>query len=149
MTIDVETGETRVETFYRLAPAVLDDPAPDVLLEQLRELLNASVRSHLMADVPTGLFLSGGLDSSALTVFANHHAAPPKTFSIGFTASDRGDETQFAAAVARRAGNENIRIDLGPANLGDLAPSSRRSRNRWPTARSFRSGTSARAQPRT
>jgi asparagine synthase (glutamine-hydrolysing) len=93
-----------------------------VLLERLRELLNASVRRHLMADVPTGLFLSGGLDSSALTVFANRHVAPPKTFSIGFTASDRGDETQFAAAVARRAGNENVRIDLGPANLGDLAP---------------------------
>jgi asparagine synthase (glutamine-hydrolysing) len=75
-----------------------------------------------MADVPTGLFLSGGLDSSALTVFANHHAPPPKTFSIGFSASDRGDETRFAAIVAERAGNENIKIDLGPANLGDLGP---------------------------
>ena len=75
-----------------------------------------------MADVPTGLFLSGGLDSSALTVFANHHGAPPKTFSMGFSSSDQGDETSFAAAVARRAGNENVRIDLGPANLGDLDP---------------------------
>jgi asparagine synthase (glutamine-hydrolysing) len=41
---------------------------------------------------------------------------------MGFSASDRGDETRFAAAVARRAGNENVRIDLGPANLGDLDP---------------------------
>jgi asparagine synthase (glutamine-hydrolysing) len=120
--IDLTTGETRVDTFYRLAPQDLDDTRAETLLEQLRELLNASVRGHLMADVPTGLFLSGGLDSSALTVFANRHAAPPKTFSIGFSASDRGDETSFAAAVARRAGNENVRIDLGPANLGDLAP---------------------------
>jgi asparagine synthase (glutamine-hydrolysing) len=120
--IDLTTGETRVETFYRLTPAGLDDTRPDSLLEQLRELLNASVRRHLMADVPMGLFLSGGLDSSALTVFANHPAAPPKTFSIGFSVSDRGDETLFAAAVARRAGNENVRIDLGPANLGDLDP---------------------------
>lgn len=118
--IDVDTGEVRVQRFYRLAPAVLDDLRPESLLEQLRELLNASVRRHLMADVPTGLFLSGGLDSSALTLFANQHAAPPKTFSIGFSSSDRGDETQFAALVARRAGNENVRIDLGPANLGDL-----------------------------
>jgi asparagine synthase (glutamine-hydrolysing) len=86
------------------------------------EVLNASVRRHLMADVPTGVFLSGGLDSSALVVFANHHGPPPKTFSMGFSSSDEGDETQFAAAVARRAGNENIRIDLGPANLGDLDP---------------------------
>jgi asparagine synthase (glutamine-hydrolysing) len=75
-----------------------------------------------MADVPMGLFLSGGLDSSALAFFVNHHAAPPKSFSIGFSSSDRGDETRYAAEVARRAGSENVRIDLGPANLDDLAP---------------------------
>ena len=120
--IDVDTGEVRVEPFYRLTPAVVEDTREEALVERLRELLNASVRRHLMADVPTGLFLSGGLDSSALVVFANHHGAPPKTFSMGFSSSDQGDETQFAAAVARRAGNENVRIDLGPANLGDLDP---------------------------
>jgi asparagine synthase (glutamine-hydrolysing) len=120
--IDLTSGASELRTFYRLAPAVIDDRGADAMVEKLRELLNLSVRRHLMADVPTGLFLSGGLDSSALTVFANHHAAPPKTFSIGFSASDRGDETVFAAAVAARAGNENVRIDLGPANLGDLDP---------------------------
>src|SRR4051812_18774792 len=120
--IDLVTGEMRVETFYRLAPAQIEETGTDALLERLRGLLNASVRRHLMSDVPTGLFLSGGLDSSALTLFANQHAAPPKTFSIGFTSSDRGDETHYAAMVARRAGNENVRIDLGPANLDDLDP---------------------------
>jgi asparagine synthase (glutamine-hydrolysing) len=120
--IDLATGETRSETFYRLAPARVEEQDSEALVERLRELLNLSVRRHLMADVPTGLFLSGGLDSSALTVFSNHHAAPPKTFSIGFSASDRGDETAIAAAVARRAGNENVRIDLGPVNLEDLDP---------------------------
>ena len=120
--IDLDTGETRVEQFYRIAPAAMEDTSWDGLVERLRELLNASVRRHLMADVPTGLFLSGGLDSSALVVYANHHGAPPKTFSMGFSSSDQGDETRFAAAVARRAGNENVRIDLGPANLSDLDP---------------------------
>jgi asparagine synthase (glutamine-hydrolysing) len=120
--IDIDTGETRTDTFYRLRPSYIEDTRPEQLIERLRELLNASVRRHLMADVATGLFLSGGLDSSALTIFANHHAAPTKTFSIGFSASDRGDETRFAAEVARLAGNENVRIDLGPANLDDLDP---------------------------
>jgi asparagine synthase (glutamine-hydrolysing) len=120
--IDVDTGQVRVEHFYRLKPAPVEDTRWESLVERLRELLNASVRRHLMADVPTGLFLSGGLDSSALTVFANHHGDPPKTFSMGFSSSDQGDETAFASAVARRAGNENVRIDLGPANLGDLDP---------------------------
>ena len=120
--IDLATGETTSRPFYRLAPAALEDTRPECLLDRLGELLNASVRQHLIADVPTGLFLSGGLDSSALAVYANQHTAPPKTFSIGFLSSDRGDETEFAAAVARRAGNENVRIDLGPANLDNLGP---------------------------
>jgi asparagine synthase (glutamine-hydrolysing) len=120
--IDVDTGEMRSEAFYRLQPGVLDDTRPDSLLDRLRELLNTSVRRHLMADVPTGLFLSGGLDSSALTFFANHHAEPLQTFSIGFSVSDRGDERRFAAEVARRAGNANVLLDLGPANLDDLDP---------------------------
>jgi asparagine synthase (glutamine-hydrolysing) len=120
--IDLDTGETRIEAFYRLRPATIEDDSPDAVVEQLRELLNASVRRHLMADVPTGVFLSGGLDSSAIVLFANHHAEPPKTFSMGFSASDQGDETAAAAEVARRVGSENVRIDLGPANLEDLAP---------------------------
>ena len=120
--IDLQSGDVQVHTFYRLAPAELEERDIGHLLEQLRELLNAAVRRHLMADVPMGLFLSGGLDSSALTFFASHHTAPPKTFSIGFTSSDRGDETLYAAEVARRAGCENVRIDLSPANLGDLDP---------------------------
>jgi len=120
--IDLQTGDIQTRTFYSLAPAQLEERDFNGLLEQLRELLNGAVRRHLMADVPMGLFLSGGLDSSALTFFANHHTAPPKTFSIGFTASDRGDETRFAAEVARRAGSANVRIDLSPANLGDLDP---------------------------
>jgi asparagine synthase (glutamine-hydrolysing) len=120
--IDLQSGEVQVHTFYKLAPAQLEERDLDHLLERLRELLNGAVRRHLMADVPMGLFLSGGLDSSALTFFANHHTTPPQTFSIGFTASDRGDETRFAAEVARRAGSANVRIDLGPANLKDLDP---------------------------
>jgi asparagine synthase (glutamine-hydrolysing) len=120
--VNIDTGETRAETFYRLAPAQIDDNRPDELLERLRELLNATVRRHLMADVPMGVFLSGGLDSSALALFANHHTAPLKAFTIGFSASDRGDETKYAAEVARRAGSENVRIDIGPVNLGDLDP---------------------------
>jgi asparagine synthase (glutamine-hydrolysing) len=120
--IDLDTGEARFETYYTLRPSTIDDLRPEHLIERLRELLNAAVRRHLMADVPIGLFLSGGLDSSALAFFVNHHIPPPKSFSIGFSSSDRGDETKFAAEVARRTGSDNVRIDLGPANLDDLAP---------------------------
>jgi asparagine synthase (glutamine-hydrolysing) len=120
--IDVDTGATKTETFYRLAPGVIEDRRPEQLAEQLRTLLNAAVRTHLMSDVPMGLFLSGGIDSSALTLFANHHTSPLKTYSIGFTNSDRGDEIAYASEVARRGRNDNLKIDLGPANLDDIGP---------------------------
>ncbi|MDB4979603.1 MAG: exosortase 1 system-associated amidotransferase 1 [Myxococcales bacterium] len=120
--VELDTGAFREETFYRLRPAEIEETSTDAIVERLRELLNASVRRHLMADVPTGVFLSGGLDSSAIVLFANHHGQPPKTFSMGFSASDQADETEAAAQIARRVGSENVKIDLGPANLEDLDP---------------------------
>ena len=120
------------------------------LVEQLRELLNASVRRHLMADVPTGLFLSGGLDSSALTVFANQHARRPRPSPSASRASDRGDETRVRRR-GRRAGPETRTSGSisGPPTSAISIRSSTRSKSRWPTAPCCRCGTSARAPPRT
>ena len=54
-------------------------------LEKLDYILNESVKSHLQSDVPVGVFLSGGLDSSLLSAIAtNHHYGKLKTYSVGF-----------------------------------------------------------------
>ncbi|HJU16190.1 MAG TPA: XrtA/PEP-CTERM system amidotransferase [Stellaceae bacterium] len=74
--------------------------AADAVAE-LREALRRSVASCLVADVPLGAFLSGGVDSSAVVAaMAELCADPVATFTIGF--DDEADETPFAAAIARR-----------------------------------------------
>jgi len=73
-----------------------------ILEEELEERLRAAVRSRMVADVPLGAFLSGGVDSSAVVAFmaeASRHAV--ETCSIGFDRADH-DETRFAAAIAER-----------------------------------------------
>ena len=66
--------------------------------EELEYLLRESVKEHLLSDVPLGVFLSGGLDSSTLTAFTSQNSSGKcDTFSIGFT-EDSYDETNTSAA---------------------------------------------------
>lgn len=74
-------------------------------VERTRELINEAVRSHLMSDVPLGVFLSGGLDSGSIAAFAARNTPEPiKTFTIGFRDSKFFDESRAAAEVARKFG---------------------------------------------
>jgi asparagine synthase (glutamine-hydrolysing) len=121
LTVDLATGAETETRYYELCPENLDGSSDDDLAGALRERLDGAIARHLIADVPMGIFLSGGLDSSALTTFACRHSPQPlDTFSIGFSASDRGDETRFAAEVAATTGSRNLRFDLQPEALADL-----------------------------
>jgi asparagine synthase (glutamine-hydrolysing) len=119
--VDLRTGAETEARYYELCPENIDGSSDDDLAAALRERLDAAVARHLIADVPMGIFLSGGLDSSALATFASRHSDRPlATFSMGFAASDRGDETRFAAEVAATLGSPNVRFDLQPEALADL-----------------------------
>lgn len=86
--------------------------------ERVYEELKRSVRYRLISDVPVGIFLSGGLDSSALVAVAadlGHH--PIKTFSIAGAGSDRNDERPFARLVAERYGTEHHEVVFEPTDL--------------------------------
>lgn len=72
--------------------------------EKLVELLDRSTKLRLISDVPLGVFLSGGVDSSSIAALAQRHLnGPLKTFSIGF-ADKSFDESDYAKAVASRVG---------------------------------------------
>jgi asparagine synthase (glutamine-hydrolysing) len=112
-----ETGATRVERFARPAPAALADlrDADEAeLIEELRARLRDSVRAHLVSDVPVGVLLSGGIDSSALTSLAAQESPEPvRTFSIGF--EERSfDELGDARLVAERYGTQHRELVLRP-----------------------------------
>lgn len=68
--------------------------------KQLNDLLNDSIKLHLQSDVPYGIFLSGGIDSSIVTAIAKKYAGQLKTFSLGFTESSH-DESEYARQIAQ------------------------------------------------
>jgi len=112
-----EDGDFRIERFARPAPAAAgelrgDDEAE--LVEELRARLRDSVRAHLVSDVPVGILLSGGIDSSALAALAAEESSEPlRTFSIGF--EERSfDELGDARLVAERYGTNHRELVLRP-----------------------------------
>lgn len=92
--------------------------AEEVWGEQLIELLTAAIKRRMIADVPLGFFLSGGIDSSALVALASTIIDGPKinTFSIGFTEASF-DESEYASMVADRYRTNHTRkvLDLDTA----------------------------------
>src|SRR5438132_9609839 len=105
----------RLERFARPAPARearADEEAE--LVEELRARLRDSVRAHLVSDVPVGVLLSGGVDSSLLAALAAEESAEPvRTFSIGF--EERSfDELADARRVAERYGTQHHELVLRP-----------------------------------
>jgi asparagine synthase (glutamine-hydrolysing) len=86
--------------------------SPDELRRTFEELFDTAVHSHLMSDVPLGVFLSGGLDSSAIAaVMARHMSGRLKTFSIGFPEGCYS-ELPYARAVAQHLDAEHHEIVL-------------------------------------
>jgi asparagine synthase (glutamine-hydrolysing) len=112
-----ENGEARIARFSRPAPAQAEDLRRDgesELAEELRARLRDSVRAHLIADVPVGVLLSGGVDSAVLAALAAQESAEPvHTFSIGF--EERSfDELEDARSVATMYGTRHEELVLRP-----------------------------------
>ena len=91
-------------------------PPPDrpTAIKKVRELLEDSVRKHLLSDVPVACFLSGGIDSSILVALAcrTNPDHKPSTFSVGFTESGF-DESIFAKKIAQKYGTDHHHIQVG------------------------------------
>ncbi|MHB1328579.1 MAG: asparagine synthase (glutamine-hydrolyzing) [Gemmatimonadales bacterium] len=84
--------------------------ASDAIAET-RHQLEQSVRAHMVSDVPVGVFLSGGIDSSAITAYASKHASEPlRTYSVGFDDRSHADETVVAARVAAHFGTAHQEV---------------------------------------
>ena len=88
-------------------------------IDRLESVLRESVQRRLVADVPVGCFLSGGIDSSLVAALAG---AGLRTFSVGFGGAE-GDEAAHAAAVARHLGTDHTQIDLSAGDALAAVPS--------------------------
>jgi asparagine synthase (glutamine-hydrolysing) len=112
-----EGGDVELSCYARPGPVPADeveggDAGP--LAEQLLDCLRDSVRAHLVSDVPVGVLLSGGIDSSALTALAAEQSPSAiSTFSIGFEESSF-DELEQARLIAKRYGTDHHELVLRP-----------------------------------
>lgn len=117
-----DDGEVSTEQFWTLTPTTTSGDL-DSVSDQFRTMFEEAVTKRLMADVPLGAFLSGGLDSSSIVgIMAQELDKSFKTFSVGF-ADDSYDESDEAAFVADHFGTDHheITVDLDSMDLfGDV-----------------------------
>ena len=107
-------AEPKVAQYWDLDIAPSSERSEAEYVEQFREQFSDTVNSHLMSDVPVGVFLSGGLDSSSIAaVMAGLRKEPVQTFSVGY-AEDEYSELPYARQLAKHLGAEYNEVILGP-----------------------------------
>ena len=121
-------GEPRIERYWdarQAALAGLADPlaASDTeLTDELEALLKDAVQRRMVADVPVGAFLSGGVDSSTVVALMQAaNAGPVRSYSIGFDIAGY-DESTHAAAVARHLHTEHTELTVTSQQALDVIP---------------------------
>ena len=122
---DLQTGAAKVWRYWQLpdmdAAARQGSVDEGALLDELESLLEDSVRRQLVADVPVGVLLSGGVDSSLVTAMAVRASSKVKTFTIRFPGHGKLDETEHARLIARHFGTQHTELVAQPTTA-DLIP---------------------------
>ena len=102
--LNFRDGEGQVSAYWQIPTQSATDP--DKTIDDLRAALQNSIRDQLVAEVPVGCFLSGGLDTSAIVAFASKTLTQPlKTFCLGF--GEETDELQDARLIAEHFGTDH------------------------------------------
>ena len=127
MTCDLDSGAVAVREYWRFRiepPDHIPGDPEGPWCEELRALLSQAVKRRLISDVPLGLFLSGGIDSSAVLAFATRHVPPERigTYSIGFD-EESFDESPYAKRVAETFRSDHHHQVLSLQKAGELIPS--------------------------
>lgn len=118
----IENGRIETSEFWEAPLEGVIDESEDAALKKIKELLHRSVERRLVADVPLGAFLSGGLDSSVLVALMKEHKHERiKTFSVGFE-DPSYDETPYALQVAKYFGTDHYEIRCKPEDVAEVAP---------------------------
>jgi len=120
----VENGQVTVKQYWDLQFTKERWSEPfDEAVEELRSLFGSTVRDHMMADVPVGVLLSGGMDSSAVLSFAVQGTAKRvKTFTVGFDGDQVVDERPYARLAAKKFGTEHYDLSISAEDFWNFLP---------------------------
>ncbi len=117
------SGQVRIERYWDLPVTPSERSRPEsYYVQTFREMLEQAVSSHLMSDVPLGVFLSGGVDSSAVAALMTKiRRAPVETFSVGY-AEDAYSELPFAQVVAKHLNSLHHEVLVSQQDFFDTLP---------------------------
>ncbi len=117
-------GRIEIERYWDVSFAKPSERlTDDQYVDEFSELFRESVKLRLMADVPLGMFLSGGIDSSAIVAVMSEMVAEPiKTFSVAFEERE-ANELNYARMVARAFGTDHHEVIVSPQQFFDALPS--------------------------
>ena len=119
----VENGKCREERWYNFVPEPFaKQPSDADATEELLELYRGAVKRHLLADVPVGILLSGGLDSGLLLALMNEQGRDWNAYTIGYGKSYADDEMAEAAESARLLGARHIPVELDQTEFEKALP---------------------------
>lgn len=114
LTCDI-AGDLKVDRYWTPEPSAISTLCAEDLETEIVRLLRESVQLRLVSDVPVGVFLSGGIDSGAVTaLMARECSSPIKTFSIGFDES-QANELPYARKVAEKYGTDHHEMIVQPS----------------------------------
>lgn len=126
--LEISTSQDILITKYWDGKKILDDIALDEsseekLIEKCERVLKESFNLRMVSDVPVGMFLSGGIDSSLLVaILQKEFSIPLKTFTIGFNSAEL-NEAQYAKKVASYLGTDHVEFYCSDSDLTDVLPS--------------------------
>ena len=128
LTVTSDRREPLIETYWSLTNVAVSGSrsplqgSPGQIVDLLEDLLTSAIRQQMLADVPLGAFLSGGVDSSTVVALMQAQSGRPvKTFTIGFN-EEGYNEAVHAKAVARHLGTDHTEMYVTPQQALDVIP---------------------------
>jgi asparagine synthase (glutamine-hydrolysing) len=119
----VENGDCREQRWYDFTPEPFaKQPSEADAIEQLLELYRGAIKRHLLADVPVGILLSGGLDSGLLLALMNEQGCDWPAYTIGYGKNFADDELADAAESAKLLGAKHITVRLDQTEFENALP---------------------------
>ncbi len=114
MTYSLETSEIYIWKYWSPPKYIKNNYSQDYLVDKLEILIEDSIRRQLVSDVPIGILLSGGVDSSIVTAIASRILPRVKTFTVNFPNSGKFDEREHARLIANYFKTDHMELEVMP-----------------------------------